>query len=81
MSILTNILHPIKALEQWALKNFLKNIIESLPDAKEKILQIWEEHKYEIFEKVKKAMHKAITDFIRKKMEEQGTALIVESDN
>ena len=81
MSILSNILHPIKAIEKWALQNFLKNIIAELPNAKEKVLAIWKEHKNEIFEKVKKSIYKAITDFIKKKMEESTNKNYVESDN
>ena len=69
MSILSNILHPIKSLQKWALTRLIEGFVKELPDAKEKILKIWEQHKYEIFEKVKKAIQKVITDFIKAKME------------
>ena len=81
MSILSKIIHPVKSLEKWALTKLLEGFIHNIPYAKEKVKDIWEQHKYEIFEKVKKAMQKAISDFIKKKVEEQGATLLVQSDN
>lgn len=81
MSILNKILHPIKSIEQWAFNRFLEKVLKQIPESKRKLAELWEQHKEEIYEKVKKAIKKAITDFIAKKMEEQRNKVLVESDN
>lgn len=81
MSILNNLLHPIKATQKWAITKLLEGIVNEIPEVKSRVAAIWELHKDEIFEKVKKAIHKAISDFIKKKIEEQRATNFVESDN
>lgn len=81
MSILTNLLHPIKAVEQWAFNRFLEKVLKQIPESKKRLAELWEQHKEEIYEKVKKAIKKAITDFIAKKIEESRNKVLVESDN
>ena len=81
MSILTNLLHPIKAIEQWAFHRFLEKVLKQIPESKKRLAELWEQHKEEIYEKVKTAIKKAITDFIAKKIEEQRNKALVESNN
>lgn len=81
MSILTNLLHPIKSIEQWAFHRFLEKVLKQIPESKKRLAELWEQHKEEIYEKVKTAIKKAITDFIAKKMEEQRNKVLVQSNN
>lgn len=71
----------IKWLEKWALKRFIERVLKQIPESKRKITGLWELHKEDIYEKVKKAIKKTITDFICKKMEEQRNKSLVESNN
>ena len=81
MSILNKILHPIKSIEQWAFNRFLEKVLKQIPESKKRLAELWEAHKEEIYDKVKKAIKKAITDFITKKMEESRNKVLVESNN
>lgn len=81
MSILNNILHPVKSLQKWALQKLFQKFINELPSGKRKLAELWEENKDEIFEKIKKAIRKTILDFFKKKMEEPQDNIYVESDN
>lgn len=76
-----NIFHPIQSLQKWAITKLLEGFVKAIPEAKSRIALIWELHKDEIFEKVTSAIKKTITDFIKKKMEEQRTKTFIQSDN
>lgn len=81
MSILTNIFHTVQSLQKWAITKLLEGFVKEIPEVKSRIALIWELHKDEIFEKVTTAIKKTITDFIKKKIEEQRTATYIQSDN
>ena len=70
-----------KWLEKWALQRVVKRVAEGLPCAKEKIGQIWAEHKDEIFEKVTEAIKKAVSNVIKKALEKQGVKVQDASNN
>lgn len=61
-----NILHPIKSLEQWALKRLLHRSLEGLNIAKEDLKEYWELHEDEIYTKVGKAIKNTVVDIITK---------------
>ena len=67
MSIFTNILHPIKAINDAILKNFIKNALDHIPELKQAGLNYLKEHKDEILETVKKAIISALKKFIEAK--------------
>ena len=67
MSIFTNILHPIKAINNAILKNFIKDALEKLPELKQAGLNYLRTHTDEILEAVKKAITSAIKKFIEAK--------------
>ena len=71
----------IKWLEKWALKRLLKRVAEQIPMAQDRLATIWQEHKDEIFEKVTKAIKKAVSDVIKKALEKQGIEVLDCSDN
>ena len=81
MSILSKILHPIKSIEQWAFNRFLEKVLKQIPESKKRLAELWELHKEEIYEKVKKAIQKTATDILAKKIEEQRNKVLVQSDN
>ena len=60
-----------KWLEKWAIKRIVKRIVEKLPEGKEKLSELWEQHSGEIFEKIVSAIEKVITDFIKKIIEKK----------
>ena len=70
MSIFTNILHPIKAINNAILKNFIKDALEKLPELKQAGLNYLRTHTDEILEAVKKAITSAIKKFIENKAKE-----------
>ena len=70
MSIFTNILHPIKAINNAILKNFIKDALEKLPELKQVGLNYLRTHKDEILEAVKKAIASAVKKFIENKAKE-----------
>lgn len=61
-----NIFHPIKSLEQWALKRLLQRALEGLNIAKTDIQEYWELHEDEIYAKVGKAIKNTVVDIISK---------------
>ena len=67
MSIFTNILHPIKAINDAILKNFIKNALDHIPELKQAGLNYLKEHKDEILETVKAAIISAVKKFIEAK--------------
>ena len=70
MSIFTNILHPIKAINNAILKNFIKDALEKLPELKQAGLNYLRTHTDEILEAVKKAIASAVKKFIEQKTKE-----------
>ena len=62
-------------LENWALKRLLKRFAKTLPIAQDRINELWEEHKEEIFERVIEAIKKTITNILKKVLEKQGVKL------
>ena len=70
MSIFTNILHPIKAINNAILKNFIKDALEKLPELKQAGLNYLRTHTDEILEAVKKAIASAVKKFIENKAKE-----------
>ena len=70
MSIFTNILHPIKAINNAILKNFIKDALEKLPELKQMGLNYLRTHADEILEAVKKAIASAVKKFIEQKTKE-----------
>lgn len=81
MSILNNILHPVKAINEAILKNFIKNALEHLPELKQAGLNYLRTHKNEILEAVKKAIISAIKKFIENKTKEAKAKIIQISGN
>lgn len=67
-----NILHPIKSLEQWALKRLLQRSLEGLNIAKEDLKEYWELHEDEIYAKVGKAIKNTVVDIITKAITPRG---------
>ena len=67
MSILKNILHPIKAFNNMILKNFIKDALEHIPELKQAGLNYLRTHRDEILEAVKKAIISAVKKFIKAK--------------
>ena len=76
MSIFTNILHPIKAINNAILKNFIKNALEHIPELKQAGLNYLRTHKDEILETVKKAIISAIKKFIEAKTKEAKAKIV-----
>ena len=70
MSIFTNILHPVKAINNAILKNFIKDALEKLPELKQAGLNYLRTHTDEILEAVKKAIASAVKKFIEQKTKE-----------
>lgn len=70
-----------KFIEKWALQRLLKRVAESIPYAQDRLAEIWEEHKDEIFEKVTGAIKQTITKIIKKALEKQGITVPDISDN
>ena len=81
MSILTNILHPIKAFNDAMLKNIIKRALEHLPELKQAGLNYLKDHKDEILETVKKAIISALKKFIEAKTKEAKTKIVEITSN
>jgi hypothetical protein len=81
MSILNNILHPVKAIKNAILKNFIKDALEKLPELKAQGLNYLKEHKDEILETVKKAIIAALKKFIEQKKKETKAKIVELSAN
>lgn len=64
-----NILHPIKSLEKWALERLLKRIVEELPVAQDKLLEVWKAHEDEIYKKVADAIKTTVLGIVKKAVE------------
>lgn len=74
-------LHPIKAINNLILKNFIKDVLEHLPELKQQGLNYLKEHKDEILEAVKKAIISAVKKFIEQKTKETKTKIVELSSN
>lgn len=68
-------------LEKWALKRLLKRVVDTMPQAKEKVSEVWEEHKDEIVEKVKKAIKTAVVKVINDALAKKGNKVPDASNN
>lgn len=66
-----NILHPIKSLEKWALERLLKRIVEELPIAQAKLLEVWKAHEDEIYKKVADAIRTTVLEIVKKALGKQ----------
>lgn len=69
-------IHPIKALHNLILKNFIKDALEKLPELKQAGLNYLKEHADEILEAVKKAIISAVKKFIENKAKETKAKII-----
>jgi hypothetical protein len=76
MSIINNILHPVKAINNAILKNFIKDALEKLPELKQIGLNYLRTHADEILEAVKKAIISALKKFIESKTKEAKTKIV-----
>ena len=56
-----------KWIKKKILKSIIKDVTKELPIYKRKAVQMIEDNKDEIFEKVKQAIKKAVMDFIKSK--------------
>ena len=81
MGILKKILHPITAIEKWALERILKNVAQSIPKVKAKIPEIWNEHKDEIIQKVTSAIKQTVLKVVKKALEKQGITILDNTNN
>lgn len=68
---MNKILHPIQAIQEWALKKLLQRIVDELPATEEKLKQIWKEHEDEIWDKAMEAIKTTITNLVSKALEKQ----------
>ena len=81
MSILTNILHPIKAINNALLKNFIKQALEHIPELKQAGLNYLKDHSDEILAAVKKAIVSAVKKFIESKAKEVKAKILEDTAN
>lgn len=81
MSILNNILHPVKAIKEAVLKNIIKDLLNKLPELKQAGLNYLKGHKDEILETVKKAIISALKKFIEQKKKETKAKIVELSAN
>lgn len=81
MSILNNILHPVKAIKETILKNIIKDALKKLPELKQAGLNYLKEHKDEILETVKKAVVSAVKKFIENKAKDAKSKIVELSSN
>lgn len=81
MSILNNILHPVKAIKKAILKNIIKDALAKLPELKQVGLNYLRTHKDEILEAVKKAIISAVKKFIESKAKEAKAKIVEISAN
>ena len=61
-------LSPISWFKKKVLESLAKDIVKSVPIIKAEGLKLIEEHKDEVIEKTKKAIKKAVVDFINSKI-------------
>lgn len=64
-------LHPIKTLTKAIVKRLIKEAIEEMPEIKKQALNLYEEHKDELFLQVKNHVKTAIQNFIVKKLDQK----------
>lgn len=57
-----------KFIRRKIVEGIIKDILDKLPEYKEYALFVFNEHKEELFEKVKNAIEKVVKDFIAKKL-------------
>ena len=69
-------IHPIKALNNLVLKNFIKDALEHLPELKQVGLNYLRTHKDEILEAVKAAIISAVKKFIEAKAKETKAKIV-----
>lgn len=55
-------LNPMNAIENWIIKRFAKKLINSLPDLKDKGLDVIEKHAEELLNKIQIAIVKFVED-------------------
>ena len=55
-------LNPMNAIENWVIKRFAKKLINSLPDLKDKGLDIIEKHAEELFNKIQISIGKFVEE-------------------
>lgn len=59
-------IHPIKAIEKWALKRLLNRALEGLSIAKVDISEYWNAHEEEIYTKIGKSIKNTVVDIFSK---------------
>lgn len=64
-------IHPIKTLTKAIVKRLIKEAIEEMPEIKKQALNLYEEHKDELFQQVKNHIKTAIQNFIVKKLDQK----------
>lgn len=69
-------IHPIKALNNLILKNFIKDALEHLPELKQIGLNYLKNHKEEFLIAIKKAIISAIKKFIDGKTKELKSKIV-----
>lgn len=58
----------LKFIRRKIIEGIIKDIVKDMPKFKEMAILLVEEHKDEILEKIKKAIKKVITNFIKTKL-------------
>ena len=61
-------LSPISWVKKKVIESLVKDIVKAVPTIKAEGLKLIEEHKDEVIEKAKKAIKKAVVDFINSKI-------------
>lgn len=61
-------LSPISWFKKKVLESLVKDIVKAVPTIKAEGLKLIEEHKDEVIEKAKKAIKKAVVDFVNSKI-------------
>lgn len=75
------VLHPIQTAEKWALQRLLKRVVEQLPVAESKLIEIWESHEDEIYKKVGEAIKNTVVSIVQKALEKQENKADIPSEN
>lgn len=76
-----NILHPIQALQKWAILKVVKGIVKELPFSPQIIQKVWKEHDEEIAEKVTGCIENVVVKIFKKALAKQGITFLDNSDN
>lgn len=64
-------LSPISWFKKKVIESLVKDVVKAVPTIKAEGLKLIEEHKDEVIEKTKKAIKKAVVDFINSKINNQ----------